>query len=67
MTAEQPEEAAQKVDENTLIGLFPDADVILLEGFKHSSWPRYFCRYPEEIPDEEEALSEILSGIEKHT
>lgn len=67
VTAEQPEEAAQKVDENTLIGLFPDADVILLEGFKHSSWPRYFCRYPEDIPDEEEALSEILSGIEKHT
>ena len=28
------------VDEGDLIGLFPDADLILLEGFKHSRWPK---------------------------
>ena len=60
---EQPEDDGEKIDEHTLIRMFPDVDVILLEGFKNSSWPRYFCRYPEEIPDEEEALSRILSGI----
>lgn len=26
--------------EENLIPLFPDADLILLEGFKHSSWPK---------------------------
>ena len=29
-----------KVDENDLIDRFPDADLILLEGFKHSHWPK---------------------------
>ena len=28
------------VDENTLIGMFPEADLILLEGFKSSVWPK---------------------------
>ena len=30
----------ETVDENALIALFPDADLILLEGFKHSRWPK---------------------------
>ena len=29
-----------KVDEHDLIDRFPDADLILLEGFKHSHWPK---------------------------
>lgn len=29
-----------EVDENTLIKVFPEADLILLEGFKDSSWPK---------------------------
>lgn len=28
------------VTEEELIALFPEADLILLEGFKHSSWPK---------------------------
>lgn len=28
------------VDEEALLPLFPDADLILLEGFKHSRWPK---------------------------
>lgn len=30
----------EAVDEARLIPLFPDADLILLEGFKHSPWPK---------------------------
>ena len=62
---EQPEAKEERLDENDLIRLFPDVDIILLEGFKHSSWPKYFCRYPEEIPDEEKALEKIFEEIEK--
>lgn len=29
-----------QVDGRDLIALFPEADLILLEGFKHSAWPR---------------------------
>lgn len=28
------------VDERELLAAFPDADVVLLEGFKHSPWPK---------------------------
>lgn len=28
------------VDEQELLALFPEADLILLEGFKHSTWPK---------------------------
>jgi len=28
------------LSEDTLIPLFPEADLILLEGFKHSAWPK---------------------------
>lgn len=30
----------EQVDEGVLIAQFPEADLILLEGFKHSSWPK---------------------------
>jgi molybdopterin-guanine dinucleotide biosynthesis protein B len=30
----------ERVDETALIAQFPEADLILLEGFKHSSWPK---------------------------
>lgn len=30
----------ERVDEAALIGHFPEVDLILLEGFKHSSWPK---------------------------
>lgn len=65
VTKEQPEREEQKVDEYTLFQIFPEADIILLEGFKNSGWPKYFCRYPEIVPDENEALALILSQMEK--
>lgn len=64
VTKEQPGDDAQKIDEYTLLQMFPEADIVLLEGFKHSDWPKYFCRYPEEIPDEDDALARILSQME---
>lgn len=59
VTRKQPEE--EPVTEKQLIAMFPEADIILLEGFKNSSWPKYFCRYPEEIPSAEDAIKQILS------
>lgn len=47
-------------DERALIKLFPEADVILLEGFKHSTYPKYVCRWPEEpLPSAAELADEI--------
>ena len=62
---DQPKASEEKTDEKILIQMFPDVDIILLEGFKHSSWPKYFCRYPEEVPDEEAALKQILNLLNK--
>ena len=28
------------VEEHVLLALFPEADLVLLEGFKHSAWPK---------------------------
>lgn len=56
---EQPEEQTAGINEQNLIKMFPEADIILLEGFKNSDWPKYFCRYPEQIPDVNEAMKQI--------
>jgi molybdopterin-guanine dinucleotide biosynthesis protein B len=48
------------VDETTLFSTFPEADVLLLEGFKDSSFPKYFCRWPEQpLPEAAELVDEI--------
>lgn len=39
------------IDENDLIQAFPEADIILLEGFKNSTYPKYICDYPKHLPD----------------
>ncbi|MDR2611048.1 MAG: molybdopterin-guanine dinucleotide biosynthesis protein MobB, partial [Clostridiales Family XIII bacterium] len=33
-----------RTDENDLMGLFPEADLILLEGYKDSPWPKIEMR-----------------------
>ena len=49
-----------RVNETTLFSAFPEADVLLLEGFKDSSFPKYFCRWPEQpLPDAAELADEI--------
>lgn len=43
------------IDEKQLMKAFPEADIILVEGLKNSSYPKYICSYPEQeliSPDE---------------
>jgi molybdopterin-guanine dinucleotide biosynthesis protein B len=50
----------EKPDVNALISAFPEADVLLLEGFKDSGYPKYFCRWPEQpLPEAAELADEI--------
>lgn len=35
-------------DEKVVMEAFGEADIILIEGLKHSDYPRYVCNYPEE-------------------
>ncbi len=54
---------AEGVDESMLVHAFPEADIILLEGFKNSDYPKYVCNYPEEPVIEPEILAErIIAG-----
>ena len=49
-----------KPDVNALFSAFPEADVLLLEGFKDSGYPKYFCRWPEQpLPEAAELADEI--------
>jgi molybdopterin-guanine dinucleotide biosynthesis protein len=49
-----------EVNELDLMKAFPEADIILLEGLKHSSYPKYFCNYPEQEPISAEELAEEI-------
>lgn len=54
------------IDEQTLIKAFPEADILLLEGLKNSSYPKYFCSYPEEaLPSEKELADRIEKEMKK--
>lgn len=40
------------ITERELMQAFPEADVILIEGLKHSSYPKTVCGYPNQpLPD----------------
>lgn len=48
------------MDEKQLIKAFPEADIILIEGLKNSSYPKYVCNYPlEKLKNEKELADEI--------
>ena len=50
----------QGITERELFAAFPEADIILIEGLKNSSYPKYFCRYPqEELMDAGKLADEI--------
>lgn len=49
-------------DEKQLMKAFPEADIILIEGLKNSSYPKYFCNYPIEPL---KTAKEIADEIEK--
>ena len=44
---------------------FPEADIILVEGLKHSSYPKYVCGYPEKETDAAKIAEEILRLLEE--
>ena len=46
-----------------LIKAFPDADIVLLEGFKNSEYPKYVCSCPEENADASKIAEVILDMI----
>lgn len=50
----------QKITEQELFLAFPEADIILIEGLKNSTYPKYFCRYPEEPPIDAERLADVI-------
>lgn len=46
--------------EQLLMEAFPEADIILIEGLKDSSYPKYVCDYPDKpVIDEEELAGKI--------
>lgn len=47
--------------EQDLIALFPEADIILIEGLKDSIYPGYWCDYPRKKPPE---IPELVLEIE---
>ena len=53
----------ERVDEQTLIKLFPEADIILIEGLKNSAYPKYFCRYPQEELMDASALADEIQNL----
>lgn len=56
----------QGMDEMRLASFFPEADVILLEGFKDSDYPKYICSFPEKLPmDAAELAEEIVEKIKQ--
>lgn len=52
----------QEADEKQLIKAFPEADIILIEGLKHSNYSKYICNYPEK---ELKPINELADEIEQ--
>lgn len=53
------------IDETILAQCFPEADIILIEGLKDSSYPKYMCNYPEEEPMDVEKLADQIEELWK--
>lgn len=53
-------------NEQMLFQAFPDADIILIEGLKHSTYPKYVCDYPNKIPNINEIVEQIEELYVKH-
>lgn len=48
------------IDERQLINAFPEADIILIEGLKNSSYEKYVCDYPRKEPISEKELADEI-------
>lgn len=53
----------EQVTETDLVKAFPEADIILLEGFKNSVYPKYWCAYPDLIPHVDQVVGMILEEL----
>lgn len=53
----------EQADEKFLMGMFPEADIILIEGLKNSDYPKYICNYPQEKPLEAAALADEIERL----
>lgn len=51
------------VREKDLIALFPEADIILIEGLKDSTYPGYWCDYPRKKPPEALEIALEIEGL----
>lgn len=52
----------EEPDETMLAEAFGDAHVILIEGLKHSSYPKYICNYPREEPISARELADRIEA-----
>lgn len=51
------------IDEQMLISAFPEADIILLEGFKNKNYPKYFCNYQKTQKDDYQKIFEHIMNL----
>lgn len=54
------------VTEHEIVQAFPEADIILLEGLKDSTYPKYICDHPRNIPDVK-AIADTIESNMKNT
>ena len=55
------------ITERDLFSAFPEADIILIEGLKNSSYPKYFCAYPEKPLPDAAGLADEMEKIMQQT
>ena len=55
------------ITERDLFSAFPEADIILIEGLKNSSYPKYFCAYPEKTLPDAAGLADEMEKIMQQT
>lgn len=53
----------EQLDEKQLANAFPEADIILIEGLKNSSYPKYICNYPESEPIAVDQLADQIEDL----
>lgn len=63
VTKEVVPERNAGVDERELAKFFPEADIILIEGLKHSGYPKYVCRWPEAAVVEAGVLADEIERL----
>ncbi len=55
----------EEPEETMLFQAFEEADIILIEGLKDSSYPKYVCNYPKEMPISAGELADRMEEMMK--